>query len=177
MGCCNDTYQFGYFYYYDKNEEGRDWVGGAVYQESLRNRQRRAPPTMGRQQASRWVDGFSFVFKLRSLFFFSSYFSFFFYLSILGMYSCHTVFHRTGGRAKAVGGDKDRPIPFQECVCVCVCGSLYLLNFQVPKSGASHGLPSGEPQDSQFQGLPGRALVSFQWPMQATGVPILLLGH
>lgn len=45
VGCRNDTYQFGYFYYCVKKEEGRDRVGGAVYQESLRNR--RAPPTVG----------------------------------------------------------------------------------------------------------------------------------
>lgn len=45
----------------------------------------RAPPLMGRQQvgssessASGWVDGFSFIFKLRSLFFSFSLFTFLF---------------------------------------------------------------------------------------------------
>lgn len=67
MGCCNDTYQFGYFYYCDKKEEGRDWVGGAVYQASLRNRQK-APPAVGRQQVGSSVSQvlfplFTFLFS------------------------------------------------------------------------------------------------------------------
>lgn len=61
-----------------------------------------------------WRSSFSslpFIFKLIYLFFLS--FSFFLHFSILGMNFCHAVIQRTGGRAKAVGGDRGQLIPFQ----------------------------------------------------------------
>lgn len=145
MGCCNDTRQFGYFYYCDKKEEGRDWVGGAVFQEQ------RAPPAAGRQQVGSSVSQVLPVGGWAFLYFFSFLlFTFLFSFTLAFLeYTLVTLFQSTGGRAKAVGGDRGLAdsLPGR--------GSLYLLTFQVPNPGASHGHRQVNPKTVSFRASRG----------------------